>query len=63
VTPDDDDHRPAYEADVYQPTPEDVAELERWLNRLDALHDLAAADEHADRRAAMERLHEAEVGR
>jgi hypothetical protein len=55
--PTDDDYRPSFEGDVYQPTPEDLREMEAWFDRLDTLMDLAEQDAAADRRAAMQRIH------
>jgi hypothetical protein len=54
--PSDDDYRPSPPPE-YQPTPEDLREMEAWFDRLDTLVDLAEADERADRLATMERLH------
>src|SRR5262245_46087485 len=50
--PTDADYRPAYH-DVYEPTPADRVELEQYFDRLDALFDLAAADEREDREATL----------
>jgi hypothetical protein len=54
--PTDDHYRPTAD-DLYVPSPEDVAELEPWLDRLDTLHDLAERDAAADRLDALARLH------
>jgi hypothetical protein len=37
----DDDYRPSAEDPTYEPTPEDLAKLEQWLDRLDTLQCLA----------------------
>jgi hypothetical protein len=40
--------------DRYEPTPEEWEEYAAWSDRIDTLAELAAQDEAADRRAALE---------